>query len=148
MLKETKKNTISEKIYACNIDTRQLYKLVSELTSSVKENPLPIGKSNKELAEEIVNFFLSKIQQTCDSLEGFEKFLPQQHHGASKHYSFTPMTESEVVNMIKGMASKSCEMDPIPTTLLKAILPSIIKLITLLIFHCNSEFLPRPGKNQ
>ena len=74
MLKEAKKNTISENIYACNRDTRQLYKLVSELTSSVKENPLPIGKSNNELAEEFVDFFLSKIQQIHDSLEGFEKF--------------------------------------------------------------------------
>ena len=61
MLKEAKKNTISEKISACNRDTKQLYKLVSELTSSVKENPLPIGKSNRELAEEFTDFFLSKI---------------------------------------------------------------------------------------
>ena len=37
MLKEAKKNTISEKIYASNRDASQLYKLVSELTSSVKE---------------------------------------------------------------------------------------------------------------
>ena len=101
VLKEGKKNTISEKIYACNRDMRQLHKLVSELTSSVKENPLPIGKSNKELAEEFVDFFLSKMQQICDSLEGFEKFSPQQHHGASKLSSFTPVTESEVVNVIK-----------------------------------------------
>ena len=57
MLKEAKKNTISEKIYACNRDTRKLYKLVSELTSSVKENPLQLGKSNKDLAGEFVDFF-------------------------------------------------------------------------------------------
>ena len=56
MLKEAKKTTISEKIYACNRDTKQLYKLVSEVTLSVKENALPIGKSNKELAEEF-DFF-------------------------------------------------------------------------------------------
>ena len=133
MLKEAKKNTISEKIYACNRDTKKLYKLVSELTSSVRENPLPLGKSNKDLAEEFVDFFLSKIQRICDSLEVFEKFAPQQHHGASKLSSFTLMTDLEVVNMIKGMASKSCEMDPFPTTLLKDILPSIIKLITYII---------------
>ena len=64
--------------------------------------------------------------------EGFDKFPPQQHHGASKLSSFTPMTGSEIVNVINGMASKSCEMDPIPTTLLKDILP-IIKLITNII---------------
>ena len=79
------------------------------------------------------DFFLSKTQQICDSLEGFQKFSPQQHYGASKLSSFTPKTESEVVNMKKGMASKSSEMYPILTTLLKDILPSIIKLITNII---------------
>ena len=129
MLKEAKKTTISRKIYACNRDTKQLYKLVSELISSVKGNPLPIGKSNKELAEEFADFFLSQIQQICDSLEGFEKFSPQQHHSASKLGSFTPMTESDVATVIKG----NCEINPILTTLLKDILPSIIKLITTII---------------
>ena len=133
MLKEAKKNTISEKIYACNRDTRKLYKLVSELTSSVKENPLPLGKSNKDLAEGFVDFFLSKIQRICNRLEGYENISPQEHHGASKLSSFTPMTELEIVNVINGMASKSCEMDPILTTLLKEILPSIIKPITNII---------------
>ena len=94
MLKEAKKNTINEEIYAFNRDTKQLYRLVSELTPSVKENPLPIGKSNKELAEEFADFFLSEIQQICDSLEGFEK-VSQQHHSASELSSFTPVTESE-----------------------------------------------------
>ena len=62
MLKEAKKNTISEKIYACNKDTKQLCKLVSELTSSVKENLLPTGKSNKELAEKICRLLFVKNQ--------------------------------------------------------------------------------------
>ena len=43
------------------------------------------------------------------------------------------MTESEVVKVIKCMASKSCEMDPIPTTLLRDILASIIKPIANII---------------
>ena len=51
MLKDAKKTTISEKIYTCNRDLKQLYKLVTELSSSVKENPPPLGKSNNELAE-------------------------------------------------------------------------------------------------
>ena len=56
MLKEAKKTTTSEKIYACNRYTKQLNKLVTELTSSVKENPLLIGKPNNELVEEFAGF--------------------------------------------------------------------------------------------
>ena len=133
MLKEVKRTTISEKICACNRDKKQLYTLVSELTSSIKENPLPIGKSNNDLAEEFADFILSKIQQICAGLEGYEKFSPQQHHSASKLSSFMPLTESDVATIIRSMASKSCEFDPIPTTLLKDILSSFIKPITTII---------------
>ena len=62
MLKDAKKASISEKIWTCNRDTKQLYKLVTELTSSIKESPLPIGKSNNELGEEFADFILSKFQ--------------------------------------------------------------------------------------
>ena len=133
MLKEAKRTTISEKIYACNRNTKQLYKLVSELRSSNKENPLSIGKSNNDLAEEFADFFLSKIQQIHDSLEGYETFSPLQHHSASKLSSFMSLMESDVATIIRGMASKSCEVDPIPTTLLKDILSSVIKPITTVI---------------
>ena len=43
------------------------------------------------------------------------------------------MTESEAATVIKGMAPKSCEIDPIPTTLHKDILPSVIKPIVKII---------------
>ena len=99
MLKEAKNNTISEKIDAYNRNTKQLFKLVSELTSSVKDNPLQKDKSNKELAEEFVDFFLPKIQHICDGLEGFEKFSPQQCQSTSKFSSFTAMTEPEVAKV-------------------------------------------------
>ena len=106
---------------------------MSELTSSIKENPLPIGKSNNDLAEEFADFFLSKIQQICDSLEGYEIFSPQQHHSASKISSFITLMESDVAIIIRSMSSKSSEIDPIPTTLLKDILPSVIKPIITII---------------
>ena len=41
--------------------------------------------------------------------------------------------EDELAKIIMGMSSKSCESDPVPTTLLKEILPQVIKLITKII---------------
>ena len=43
------------------------------------------------------------------------------------------MTESDVATVIKGMASKSCDIDPISTTLLKDILLLVIKPIMKII---------------
>ena len=46
---------------------------------------------------------------------------------------FESLSEDEVSKVIMSMASKSSEIDPVPTTLLKKILPQIIKPITKII---------------
>ena len=46
---------------------------------------------------------------------------------------FEPLMEDEVAKVIMGMASKSCESDPVPINLLKEILPQVIKAITKII---------------
>ena len=40
------------------------------------------------------------------------------------------MTEEEVGNIIKGILAKMCDMDIIPTTLLKEALPGLLPMIT------------------
>ena len=46
---------------------------------------------------------------------------------------FTPMSQDEVGTIISGLKSKSCELDPIPTTILKVLLPKILPLITKIV---------------
>ena len=47
--------------------------------------------------------------------------------------SFTPYQEEEIAKIIKKMASKHCELDPVPTWLLIEILLSVILPITNII---------------
>ena len=46
---------------------------------------------------------------------------------------FQPLSQEEVENTINTSPSKSCDLDPIPTTLLKEILPSVITILTKII---------------
>ena len=46
---------------------------------------------------------------------------------------FEPLMEDEVTKVIMSMASKLCEINPVPTNLLKEILPQVIKPITKII---------------
>ena len=46
---------------------------------------------------------------------------------------FEPLMEDEVTKVIMSMASKSCEINPVPTNLLKETLPQVIKPITKII---------------
>ena len=45
----------------------------------------------------------------------------------------TALSEHEVAKLICRSPSKSCEDDPIPTTLLKNILPSVLPLLTAMV---------------
>ena len=51
----------------------------------------------------------------------------------SNFSAFEPLSASEVKKIIFGMKTKTCEMDPIPTKLLKEIHPSVIEPITNIV---------------
>ena len=46
---------------------------------------------------------------------------------------FQTLSQEEVEKIINTSQSKSCDLDPIPTTLLKEILPSVITILTKII---------------
>ena len=74
----------------------------------------------------------------------FQDITPLQTEGYDipKIRSFSPMMESQVKKIIMEMQNKSCELDPIPTTLLKEVLhivlPTITKIANLSL--CQGEF--------
>ena len=48
---------------------------------------------------------------------------------------FEPLSQEEVENIINISPIKSCDIDFIPTTLLKEILPSVITIFTKIIYE-------------
>ena len=122
-----KKDHISELVAGCGNDSGKLYKPVNNLTGCKSECPLP-DKDPQSLAEEFVDFFLDKITTICQDLA---QYTPYTCGAAfqSGFQQFESMTEVEVSSIIHNMSSKSCELDDIPTTLLKQILPDVIGVI-------------------
>ena len=99
--------------------------------------PLPTGFSDNELADHFNTFFISKISKIRLGLEDLrtgppdkfdvnDQILPCMDH-------FEPLSQEEVENITNTSPSKSCDTDPILTTLLKKILPLIITIFTEII---------------
>ena len=78
MLLESKQITISDKVKQCNRDTKQLFRLVNEITSSTKDNPLQDGISNQELANQFAEYVINKIQIIRDNLNNYDKYNVDQ----------------------------------------------------------------------
>ena len=132
MLRSIRKEDISTKVAACKQDTKKLYTLVNKIAGHTSENSMPKHDSNDQFAEEFANYFMDKIKKIRDDLEHHPKYIPSVREVES-FSNFRLMTKDEVSTIICKMASKSCELDPIPTMLLKEILPSIIKPITQIV---------------
>ena len=129
MLRMAKAESITMMINDCNRDSKKLYNLAALLMGTVKENPLPDHTDKEELANQFASFFINKIQKIRDQLDN----LPTYCHISSdppEFLEFELMTEEEVGKIIKGMPAKMCDMDIIPTTLLKDALPGLLPIIT------------------
>lgn len=128
MLAGSKMRCISDKVEECGSDTKRLYHLVNNITSRIKVNPMPPG-SDQDIADEMAACFLSKIRKIRDDLSDCPTYSPS-FRGTEELKVFQPMTEEEVVNIIRSMPTKSCESDVITTKLLKHILSKLGSVIT------------------
>ena len=129
MLYGAKIRRTSREVLNCKNDKKKLYNLVSNITGRVKDNPLPPRKANTELANSFGDFFIKKITNIRDNLKHIPNYVPPSRDVPVLEH-FHKMSCDDVQKVISSMASKTCEMDVIPTKLLKLLLGDLIKVIT------------------
>ena len=103
------------------------------LTGTTKENPLPPRTDDKQLADEFANYFIDKIKNIRANMDHNELFLPTSHDDVPKLTEFRLFLEKEVEEIVMGMQSKTCELDPIPTSIIKENLDKFLPTITALV---------------
>ena len=132
LLKATKTELLSAEINACKGDTKELYKVFNNITGKKAENPMPVGKSDQDLADDFADFFMAKICQIRDCLSDFPKYIPTDRN-VTHFNTFHTVSQEHVSKTIMSMATKSCELDSMPAHLLKKILPTVLPAITTII---------------
>ena len=100
-------------------DTKYVYKLVAKLTGTKAENPLPDAQHDIELAESFAAFFVGKIQKIHDNLKHHLLYEPTRNNQVEHFKDFFELSESQAKALVKLMQTKSCELDLIPTYILK-----------------------------
>ena len=91
---------------------------------------MPDNTEDKKFAKDFVDYFIQKIQKIWDNLDDYPKFKPRRNSTITPLKNFEPTTADEVTKIIKEMKTKSCELDFLPTSLLKKALPYVIDTIT------------------
>ena len=97
------------------------------------ETVLPAHSSDKSLEDMFASLFSNKISKIRDKFSTAGSFNGAPDSVSPAFNAFMPVIEDEVHKCISESPTKSCSLDPIPTSLLKdcldILLPSITKLV-------------------
>ena len=111
-LNESKSQHINKLIIDCEHDPKKVFQLVSNLTGSKVENPLPEGHTNKDLADSFADFFIGKIEKIRNELAQYPKYVPIESD-SDEFSDFVPLNEVDIRKIITKSKSTGCELDPL-----------------------------------
>ncbi|KAL9975453.1 hypothetical protein ACROYT_G012614 [Oculina patagonica] len=122
-------------------DQRTLFKTVNKLLQKQKEQQYPSSFSDStSLANAFNNFFISKVDKIHNTL--MERTVENDLNSPrttdrpscnTEIHNFQQVTLDQVKVFATKTSSKSCELDPVPASVLKACLPVILPTLTSII---------------
>ena len=141
-LKTKKKATLRIKFVECNKDSKKIHTLMNNLTAKQQPVQWPAHTSDENLVEDFANFFLEKITKIRESLKDKPVYTPTSTD-TPKLQEFKVLEENDVHQVIMSLKTKTCELDPVPTTIFKMLLPKILPLITKIVnlSLCQGQFI-------
>ncbi len=144
LINKTKNEFYSNVVEENRCNSQKLFKTLNTIMNRDKKNPLPEHHSSEELANQFNLFFKEKVDkiradfpQDCDNAHAFDKFYTDE-----PLTNFQPLTIEDILKILNSAKPKSCQMDPIPTSLLKQcaheLAPIILRIVNLSL--CSASF--------
>ena len=159
-IQEAKKHYYLALITDSKNDARKLFGIVNNLLGRRKETELPTNQPASELVDMFSRFFTDKIANihrdigSSNSSDSFGDLLPPV---AATMDTLSPVSSDELFSIIIASPSKGCNIDPLPTSLLKTSVcssaptfphghmnTSMFFLCLLVLFHMHSRWLRSP----
>ena len=130
---KARKEYYSNKIKECST-TKEVHLVSDILLGKSKCTPLPTNINKSELSQHFSDYFVEKIKQIRKDLDikTAADVSFDGHYGTTLNF-FEKVTEDELKKIILSMPSKTCSLDPLPTSLTKLLLPELLPLITKII---------------
>lgn len=93
---------------------------------------MPPTEDENKLADKFADYFMDKIKKIRESLKDHENFKPS-FKSVPKFNTFRNLSEDEIKKLINQLQTKSCELDILPTKVLKLFLKELLPTITQLV---------------
>ena len=114
---------------------KDVYLIANSLLFGPKVQKLPTHDSVQDLSEQFADYFIQKVvtirNGLCQNINTDNQC--DETDVISILASLKPATNEEISKIIRSSASKSCDLDPIPTWLLKLCLSEMLPVITYIV---------------
>jgi hypothetical protein len=137
----------TEKIKACGKNQKELFKVTKNLLEPDTRNVLPSHASTQQLAEDFNRFFIEKINRLRDGIQTQDDQPDRDLLTHDTPFNGIPLDRWRLVSCIEvkkiltSMSNKTCDLDPIPTELMKeccgALLPSLTQIVNASLMQGN-----------
>ena len=154
IIQQAKREYYSTLLEENRYNVKAVFTIANKLLFRKEALPLPPTDDKQKLANEFNEFFSKKVQSIMDNLQPSEEHDIEPHYTETEYLTnhrfnkFETIDENTVSKLIKESKSKSCKLDPAPTTLLKQyteiLVPSIHHIINTSLSHgCFTEDLQK-----
>ena len=137
IIKDARDNYYRDKLSSCEDDKKKTYSLVNHLLDkNVSFQCLPKGKETSVIAEEMKDFFHSKVNKIYSEFENNDiptNFYTSDDFKGQPLFDFKPLTEEQLTSVISASNKKECELDPIPVSILMKCLPELTNILLFIV---------------
>jgi len=130
-----KKRYHSNLVSSCRSNPRQLWKTVNNLLHRSTTSSLPNISSVTSVAKQFATFFSDKVTKLRATIPGSSQspHFPQPRSNPAVLNELRPTDVTEVTKLILKSRNKQCELDPIPTSILKQCVSVLAPVVTEII---------------
>ena len=130
MISKAKKDYLCHKVVNCG-SSRELFRLSSQMMGKFGDTMLPLNISPESLPDKFNEFFVHKIEEIRRSFDP-DRPIPTNpvEFSGTAFAEFQLVTEDFVKTVVQEMPKKSCDLDPIPTSVLYDCLDEVIPIVT------------------
>ena len=134
LVRTAKRQYYADRIADCGKDQKQLFRIVHGLLKTKGPEVLPKHDSDQELADSFNEFFVNKIVKIRDSIGAGAAVaeVPLPNRTCSLDH-FTLTSGQELAKILAKMSTATCELDPMPSSLVKKNLDVILPTLVILV---------------
>ena len=117
-------------------DQSFLFRMMDKWMNKQQGSPLPEHTDIKTLCDDFMEFFSDKISVIRAKLDSQPHTSRAEFEEPKSEIMFThfkPVSEEKIRKLISSSPNKTCELDPIPTNILKQCLPELTTIITHIV---------------